>query len=279
MIGALLPGALEFEGGAATKRALVNLHAPRVLHVATHGFFLADAPTPAPRADPGLILATRSRANRVDSPLLRSGIALAGANLHREDGDGILTALEVSALDLWGTKLVVLSACETGLGDVTNGEGVYGLRRAIVLAGAESEVMSLWKVNDAATRDLMVAYYTALNGGGGRTEALREAQLAMAATKDRGHPYYWAAFIASGDWRSLSGVDVPIARATLQTDFGRVEPSACGCRVAGNRNATAPMMASLVVTSIAAARLRRRRRLARCATGLRIGSRTPSNLP
>ena len=133
-------------------------------------------------------------------------------------------------MDLWGTKLVVLSACETGLGDVKNGEGVYGLRRALVLAGSETQVMSLWKVSDAGTRDLMVAYYTRLQRGESRTEAMRQVQLAMlrgdllpgsgnkqlnlrdtvdtdelARAKDYRHPYYWAAFIASGDWRNLDG--------------------------------------------------------------------------
>src|SRR5206468_2188882 len=96
-----------------------------------------------------------------------------------------LTALEASGLDLWGTRLVVLSACETGLGDVQAGEGVYGLRRALVLAGSESQVMSLWQVSDAATRDLMVAYYKRLQAGEGRTEALRQVQLEMLSSQQQ----------------------------------------------------------------------------------------------
>src|SRR6185436_2063564 len=88
-----------------------------------------------------------------DNPLLRSGLGLAGANLLRGgNDDGILTALEVSGLNLWGTKLVVLSACDTGVGEVRSGEGVYGLRRALILAGAETLVMSLWPVSDQGTR-------------------------------------------------------------------------------------------------------------------------------
>src|SRR5690606_38545027 len=99
-------------------------------------------------------------------PLLRSGLALAGANRRESSGeDGILSALEVAGLDLWGTQMVVLSACETGLGQVQTGEGVYGLRRALVIAGAESQVMSLWSVSDEATRDLMLDFYKQLERG------------------------------------------------------------------------------------------------------------------
>ena len=124
--------------------------------------------------------------------------------------------------------MVVLSACETGVGDIHNGEGVYGLRRAIVLAGAESQVMSLWKVDDAATRDLMVGYYKRLQAGEGRSDALRQVQLSMLRGKEQGqgeergvkpvgqeskkepwlgrsHPYYWASFIQSGEWGNLEG--------------------------------------------------------------------------
>jgi CHAT domain-containing protein len=117
--------------------------------------------------------------------------------------DGILTGLEVAALDLRGTKLVVLSACETGVGDVQIGEGVYGLRRALVLAGSESQVMSLWQVEDTATRDLMIGFYRRMLAGAGRADALRDAQLELIATAGRQHPYYWASFIQSGDWRPL----------------------------------------------------------------------------
>jgi len=127
---------------------------------------------------------------------------------------------------LWGTKLVVLSACETGLGDVRNGEGVYGLRRALVLAGSQTQVMSLWKVSDSGTRDLMTSYYTRLQSGAGRTEALRQVQLAMLRGElkpaqdatDYRHPYYWAAFIASGDWRNMDGKEdgVVATRSSLR---------------------------------------------------------------
>jgi CHAT domain-containing protein len=134
-------------------------------------------------------------------------LALSGANLRTPgvNDDGILTALEASGLNLWGTKLVVLSACDTGLGEVRNGEGVYGLRRAFVLAGAESLVMSLWPVSDYSTRNLMINYYKNLKLGMGRGAALRQVQLDLLKRNTQLHPFYWANFIQSGDWASLEG--------------------------------------------------------------------------
>jgi CHAT domain-containing protein/Tfp pilus assembly protein PilF len=146
-------------------------------------------------------------AAQVKDPLLRSGLALAGANRgDKGDDDGILTALEVAYLDLLGTKLVVLSACDTGVGDVKKGEGVQGLRRALVVAGSESQVMSLWPVPDRSTKDLMILYYKALQQGEGRSEGLRQVQLRMLrGHENRRHPFYWAAFIQSGEWATLDG--------------------------------------------------------------------------
>ncbi|MEI7894764.1 MAG: CHAT domain-containing protein, partial [Myxococcales bacterium] len=116
----------------------------------------------------------------VTNPLLTSGLVLAGVNDPTTGSqNGLFSALEATSLDLWGTKLVVLSACETGLGKVTNGEGVVGLRRSFLLAGSQTLVMSMWRVDDAATRDLMVAFYTGLNNQGGRAEAFRQAQLQL----------------------------------------------------------------------------------------------------
>jgi CHAT domain-containing protein len=111
----------------------------------------------------------------------------------------VLTALEASGLDLFGTRLVVMSACETGLGKVTNGDGVYGLRRALVIAGTETVVMSLWQVDDLATRDLMAGYYQRLQAGEGRSAALRNVQLALLNNPRYAHPYYWASFVSAGD--------------------------------------------------------------------------------
>ena len=184
----LLPGATLRSGANATESTLKSLHAPRILHIATHGFFLED-----PKA-------------ATENPLLRSGLAFAGANRARTNSeDGILTALEATNLDLWGTKLVTLSACDTAIGVVRNGEGVFGLRRAFFLAGAESLVMSLWPVSDLVTRDLMAGYYSGLNQGLGRGVALRRLKLQMLRRAGRSHPYYWASFIHAGEWGSLEG--------------------------------------------------------------------------
>jgi CHAT domain-containing protein len=201
----VLPDARVLTGDAARKSAVAALAGPRVLHLATHGFFLAGAP-PAAQSR-ALELAADlapSSAQPAEDPLLRSGLALAGANLHR-GGEGILTSLEAAGLDLWGTKLVVLSACDTGVGEVHNGDGVYGLRRAFVLAGSETQVMSLWPVSDQGTRDLMVGYYERLAHGEGRSAAMRAVRLAMLKDGKHRHPFYWASFIVSGEWANLDG--------------------------------------------------------------------------
>jgi CHAT domain-containing protein len=209
---ALLPGATLLTKREATKAALSQVRSPALLHIATHGFFLKDSKLMpsggrgfrAVNDDPQRMLREMEKSGvRIENPLLRSGLALAGANEHKDDG--ILTALEVTGLNLWGTKLVVLSACDTGVGEVKNGDGVHGLRRALVLAGAESQVMSLWAVSDKASRELMVSYYRLLQQGEGRGEALRQVQLEMLKRVNRRHPYYWASFIQSGEWTKLEG--------------------------------------------------------------------------
>jgi CHAT domain-containing protein len=208
-IAPMLPGARLLTGSQATENAIKQLQAPTILHIATHGFF-KEIPLIAPPDFLGTILPStgiRSATPNVrplENPLLRSGLALAGAN-PRSSGseDGILTALEAAGLNLSGTKLVVLSACKTGLGEVQNGEGVSGLRRAFAIAGAESELMSLWAVNDYRTNQLMVDYYQRLKNNVGRSEALRQTQLEMLQKPESQHPYYWAAFIPSGDWTPM----------------------------------------------------------------------------
>jgi CHAT domain-containing protein/tetratricopeptide (TPR) repeat protein len=198
-----MQGLADYRGNRATETALKGVHGPKVLHLATHGFFLPDEPPDPSAADAaragaagGPTLSAEAREN----PLLRSGLALAGANqLVSGEDDGILTAMEATGLDLWGTKLVVLSACETGVGKITNGDGVYGLRRALVIAGAESMVMSLWQVDDTATRDLMAGYYARLTAGKPRSAALRDIQLEIQGKPKYAHPYYWASFLPAGD--------------------------------------------------------------------------------
>ena len=200
-IKSLFPEATLLTGAQATEARLKSSVAPRLLHIATHGFFLTSRSASMNEATPRDI-----RAEEVENPLLRSGLALAGANLRSSSNDdGVLTALEASGLNLWGTKLVTLSACDTGLGEVKNGEGVYGLRRAFLLAGTETLVMSLWPVSDYMTREIMRAYYTGLRQGEGRREALRQVQLRMLKSKGRDHPHYWASFIQTGEWGNLDG--------------------------------------------------------------------------
>ena len=204
---AMMPEATTMMRDQATKAAVQKLNAPSILHVATHGFYLENLVTGSADNMPSLSIDRQPNASamHVEDPLKRSGLALAGANLHKRDDNGILTALEVSGLNLWGTKLVVLSACETGIGEVQNFNGVVGLRRALVLAGSESQMLSLWKVDDEATRDLMIDYYRRLKAGEGRSEALRQVQLKMLATPSYQHPYFWASFIESGEWANLDG--------------------------------------------------------------------------
>ncbi len=234
-------------GSAASVAALLAVKGPRILHVATHGFFFGGAEDRPVHPSRGVTeSAGGGPAPPVISidPLLRSGLALAGANLGRSDDTGILTALEASSLDLWGTRLVVLSACDTGVGTVVNRDGVYGLRRALTLAGAESLVTSLWKVDDAATRDLMIAYYDALSKGGNRAASLHDVQRSMRRSARYSHPYYWASFIAFGAEGPLGAEpNLPEALPGLGAGPPRVQPlrgaRGCGCRLANERSAHA----------------------------------------
>ncbi|MCA2645877.1 MAG: tetratricopeptide repeat protein [Microcystis sp. M069S2] len=187
----LLPQATVLTGSQATENAVKQVKKPNILHIATHGFFKPES-------------------NVIENPLLRSGLVLAGVTIGQSAGDdGVLTALETTNLNLVGTKLVVLSACDTGKGDIKIGQGVYGLRRALVIAGSESQLISLWKVSDDATKDLMVAYYGRLQKGEGRSEALRQIQLGMLKGEKQKHPFYWASFIPSGDATSMEFSSYP----------------------------------------------------------------------
>ncbi|HMX27688.1 MAG TPA: CHAT domain-containing protein, partial [Blastocatellia bacterium] len=207
-IAALL-GVKPWLRGQALEKRLKECRSPRILHLATHGFFLTDQPRDLNQEARGLgALGWQAdkpfAAPGMENPLLRSGLALAGANWKNkgftpppEAEDGLLTAEDVTGLDLLATDLVVLSACETGLGEIHVGEGVFGLRRAFVLAGAKTLVMSLWKVSDEATRELMEDFYARILQGEGRAEALRQAQLTM--KEKYPDPYYWGAFICQGE--------------------------------------------------------------------------------
>jgi CHAT domain-containing protein len=184
--------------------------------VATHGFFLGGrcpSALDSGRGIGGLAPAEGARRPEVpawESPLLLSGLALAGAN-HRsaagpDEEDGVLTAEEVAAMDLSGVEWVVLSACDTGAGEFTTGEGVLGLRRAFQVAGAGTLVMSLWAVEDELARRWMRALYEGrLLKGLPTAEAVREAARAVLRERRQNHqsthPFYWAAFVAAGDWR------------------------------------------------------------------------------
>ncbi|HNH83574.1 MAG TPA: tetratricopeptide repeat protein, partial [Acidobacteriota bacterium] len=194
-IKAMFPDAHLIMKSAATETVLKQAVKPKIVHIATHGYFLEDQPQAGTTDD-----STQSRQAQAElskdyekqrelNPLLRSMLFFAGANQGGSgDNDGVMTALEAAQLNLWGTKLVVLSACDTGLGDVKNGDGVYGLRRALVLAGSEAQMMSLWAVSDQATRELMTEYYTRLKAGEGRSEALRHTQLKLLKDPKRQHP-------------------------------------------------------------------------------------------
>jgi CHAT domain-containing protein/Tfp pilus assembly protein PilF len=180
---------------------------PEILHIATHGFFLKSQENLTKR----LVKLQRSIEPLKlipppgDNPLLRAGLAFAGINKNAQylgeidtDNDGVLTALEVLGLNLFGTRLVVLSACETGLGEIHVGEGVYGLRRAFQEAGAKTVLNSLWEVSDKGTQTLMTGLYKNLLKGMSVREAFRNSQLDMKNSIIWSHPYVWSAFFLVG---------------------------------------------------------------------------------
>jgi CHAT domain-containing protein len=203
---------LRLSGRGATEAALKDRAAgARVLHLATHGFFLGSRCASAAGSSAiGAADDPDARARSAGNPLLLAGFALTGANRRAAAGpqveDGILTAEEIAALDLRSVEWAVLSGCDTGVGEVLPGEGVFGLRRAFQLAGARTVIMSLWPVDDEDTRRWMTGVYERrFAAGAATTEAVRESTLEQLRRRRRTgsstHPFYWAAFIAAGDWR------------------------------------------------------------------------------
>jgi CHAT domain-containing protein/tetratricopeptide (TPR) repeat protein len=178
----------------ATETRVKNIQSPKVLHIATHGFFFKDQEK-LKRSN----MISNDNKNNFSNPMTRSGLVFAGAEntINGEILDidnGWLSSYEASLLNLRGTELVVLSACETGSGDVLNGKGVYGLQRAIKVAGAESLIMSMWEVDDKATQELMTYFYDYwIDKKMTKRRAFKMAQEII--RKKYMHPYYWGAFI------------------------------------------------------------------------------------
>lgn len=174
---------------AATESNLKAVRSPGILHLASHGFFSSD------------IVSLNTEAKK--EFLFHSGIVLSGANKSLSNGstsfenDGIVTAFEVMNLDLTNTGLVVLSACETGLGKIENGEGVFGLQRSFMQAGARNVLISLWKVDDEATRDLMIKFYEYLAKGNSLSASLKMAQMDQALASS--NPSMWGGFVLVGN--------------------------------------------------------------------------------
>ncbi|HET9252971.1 MAG TPA: CHAT domain-containing protein [Candidatus Eisenbacteria bacterium] len=204
-------------GAQATEAAFRSLAPGReVVHVASHGFFFRDSCEPGSgstgtRGIGGVVspAARPSRRPPRDNPLRLSGIAMAGANRRGQTAegtdDGILTAEEIASVDLSRVSWVVLSACDTGLGEIQSGEGVLGLRRAFQIAGAGTLVMSLWAVEDKSALEWMADLYAyRVRHGLGTSDAIREAsrnRLQARRKEGRGtHPYFWAGFVAAGAW-------------------------------------------------------------------------------
>lgn len=196
-------------GANAREAELKSVQSPRVLHLATHGFYFPDQEFNWPN------LSTNSKQKRLlpyakwqnwENPMVRSGLALAGANhamqiTNAAAEDGLLTALDASLLNLQGTELVILSACDSGTGEVKIGEGVMSLRRAFFIAGAQSVLASHWEISDKATDQLMTGFMRRWQSGEPRATAWRDSQLVLLHSTDFSNPYFWAAFTLSGQWR------------------------------------------------------------------------------
>lgn len=258
----MFPSATLLVGPEATEAAVKALRGPEVLHITTHGVFRASRWQPASSTDlhaldPSLTSEDEKNVARyaADDPMLRSALVLSGNQADRDGEDGLLSALEMAGLDLRGTKLVVLSACDTGMGALAASEGVLGLRRALVLAGARSQVLTLWPVDDAATERLVTDFYVELGRGADPAAALRSAQLRLLATPGFQHPYNWAGLTASG-------APIPIVERRAAANNGP-PPTRAGCGHCGAARPShlAGAWAAPVVLACLVARRRRRSRL------------------
>jgi tetratricopeptide (TPR) repeat protein len=193
-------------GSEALEEAVKNAGNPSVLHIATHGFFAKKMNRSNRKQLEASLLFRQNPLKAVDNPMLRSGLMFSGSqntlngksNPMSQTDDGILTGYEVMDLNLDSTELVVLSACETGLGEIHDGEGVYGLQRAFKIAGAKNMIMSLWQVDDNATQLLMRKFYEFWLEGNTKREAFRMAQDHLRTETEYKDPYYWGGFVYIG---------------------------------------------------------------------------------
>ena len=205
-----------FVQARALEDRVKRIHSPLILHFATHGFALPDQVIPVSQEElltsdipmrRGIQGLTSQAGEPLEDPLLRCGLLLAGCSLHADSRppgveDGCLTGREIVGLDLRGTDLVVLSACDTGVGRVQYGEGVAGLRQAFLIAGAKAVLASLWKVPDGPTAELIAGFFDHLAAGKSKAEALRHSQLVLIEQQRKrfgsAHPSAWAAFELTG---------------------------------------------------------------------------------
>ena len=191
-------GVVPIEGENFTANALQALHRPRILHIATHGFWDSAPSGQTPRG------------SLEKDAMLRSGLLVTpmGQPGGQSNGSERFSAVEFLGLDLNGTELVTLAACSTGLGDLHDSEGIYGLQRSISVAGARSLLTSLWPVDDAATSDWMQRYYGHLKSGSSRADALAtvNSEFRHHSNPAWRNPYYWAGWQLVGDWRPIQGL-------------------------------------------------------------------------